>query len=91
MNPTSDGELPKLTLGEWLCIVRSRAGISRGELAVDLGVPGLLVLQWEGDDRLPNIDQFRDLTELCGADWLWEAVRNGKVLMGPEAKAVRAR
>lgn len=91
MNRRPDAPPPTLTLGEWLCIVRSRAGMSRNELAADLGVPGLLVTRWEGDDTLPNIDQFRDITELCGAGWLWEAVRNGKVPMGSEARAVRAR
>ncbi len=80
-----------LTLGEWFCIVRSRAGLSRKELAADLGVPGLFVTRWEGDDAAPTIDQFRDITELCGAGWLWEAVRDGKVLMGSEARAVRGR
>jgi Helix-turn-helix domain len=82
---------PKLTLGEWLCIVRTRAGISRKELAADLGVSGALVSQWEGDDSLPNVEQFRDITELCAGDWLWEMVKNGDLLMGPEAKDVRAR
>jgi ribosome-binding protein aMBF1 (putative translation factor) len=90
MSYTPDAQLPKLTLGEWLCIARTRVGISRNELAADLGVPGLVVIRWEEDRVLPNIDQFRDITELCGAEWLWEAVRNGKVLMGSEARAVRA-
>ena len=80
---------PKLTLGEWLCIVRTRAAISRKELAADLGVSGALVSQWEGDDSLPNVEQFRDITELCAADWLWDAVKDGDVLMGPEAKDAR--
>ncbi|HEY4402950.1 MAG TPA: helix-turn-helix transcriptional regulator [Acidimicrobiia bacterium] len=82
---------PKLTLGEWLCIVRARAGISRKELGADLGVSGALVSQWEADDSLPNVEQFRDITELCAAHWLWEAVKDGDVCMGPEAKEVRAR
>jgi DNA-binding XRE family transcriptional regulator len=81
---------PKLTLGEWLCIVRARAGISRKELGADLGVSGALVSQWEADDSLPNVEQFRDITELCAAHWLWEAVKDGDVCMGPEAKEVRA-
>lgn len=81
---------PKLTLGEWLCIVRARAGISRKELGADLGVSGALVSQWEADDSLPNVEQFRDITELCAAHWLWEAVKDGDVCMGPEAKQVRA-
>ena len=72
-------------------IVRTRAGISRKELAADLGVSGALVSQWEGDDSLPNVEQFRDITELCAGDWLWEMVKNGDLLMGPEAKDVRAR
>src|SRR5919204_6734106 len=55
VNRRPDARVPMLTLGEWLCIIRSRAGISRKDLAADLGVPGLLVIRWEGDDTLPNI------------------------------------
>ena len=91
MSQTPEAQQPNLTLGKWLCIVRTRAGISRKELAADLGVSGALVSQWEGDDCLPNIEQFRDITELCAAEWLWETVKNGKVLMGPDAKEIRAR
>ena len=90
MSRTPDAGQPNLTLGEWLCIVRTRAGISRKELAADLGVSSPLVTEWEGDDCLPDIEQFRDITELCAAEWLWETVRNGNVLMGPEAKGIRA-
>jgi hypothetical protein len=55
---------------------------TRQELAADLGVFGAVVSQWEADETLPNIEQFRGITELCAAKWLREAVRNGDVLIG---------
>jgi transcriptional regulator with XRE-family HTH domain len=89
MTGRDGAQQPDLTLGEWLCIVRTRAGLSRRELAADLGVSGALVSQWEADESLPNIEQFRDIAELCVAEWLWETVKNGGVVMGPDAKEVR--
>jgi transcriptional regulator with XRE-family HTH domain len=89
MSPPPEAQQPKLTLGEWICIIRSRAGVTRQELAADLGVFRVVVSQWEADETVPNIEQFRDITELCSARWLWETVRNGDVLIGPEAKEAR--
>jgi transcriptional regulator with XRE-family HTH domain len=89
MTARDGAQQPDLTLGEWLCIVRTRAGMSRRELAGDLGVSGALVSQWEADDNVPDIEQFRDITELCAAEWLWETVKNGDVLMGRDAKEIR--
>jgi transcriptional regulator with XRE-family HTH domain len=77
MRQTPDAQQPKLTLGEWLCIIRSRAGMSQKELAADLGIPRPLVSAWERDNSLPDIEQFRDVAELCGSAWLWETIKNG--------------
>lgn len=55
-----------MNLGERIYELRSRAGLSQGELADSLGVSRQAVSKWENNSAVPELDKLLKMSELFG-------------------------
>lgn len=55
-----------MNLGERIYELRSRAGLSQGELADSLGVSRQAVSKWENNSAVPDLDKLLKMSELFG-------------------------
>lgn len=69
----------RTTLGERLLLLRTREGITQGELAATLGLTHGQISRWERDKAVPSADQLAVMRAHFGVSGHWLLTGEGPV------------